>query len=270
MKAVAIVMAGRRKYLECLIPYLLRDLHLFDHIQLWDNAADEDSAYLRELAETWPGVFEVKTLPEGERIIPKDDAAHRVANLAKFYRYATDVDTIYIKFDDDIVWIEEGAIERLLAYREMHPKWWMVIGNVLNNSATYLLHRNETPEWEDEYTNGIYKSAEVANTIHEEFLTRGRLGDLSEYRFNIWAGGNTKQIPNQVYAFLGRDWAEFGGKVQSHDEYLWLARTKREEMSRSSCVYGPSLFVHYSYFPQQDGIDHSHLEAYTKLAKEVA
>lgn len=66
------------------------------------------------------------------------------------------------------------------------------------------------------------------------------------------------------------DWAEFGGKLSFPDEYLVLGYSIPKELNKRHCIYGPSLFVHYSHFPQNEGIDPKYLEAYTKLAQEVS
>ena len=269
MKVVGIVFAGRTRYLQCLVPYLLRDARLFDHIELWDNTSLEDRGYAHALAIEYPHLFKVINLGDGY-IIDRQDFDHKVANLHLFFKRGLDKDTLYIKLDDDIVWIAPGAIEGLIRYRQAHPEWWMVVGNTINNTACRLLHTDgEIPlSWENEYQDGVYKSSTMANACHEEFFRRLKTKTLEDYDFGVWDSVRPRQIPNQAYAFLGEDWVLHGGN-SGPDEYKHYGETIPQALGRRHCIYGPSLFVHYSYRPQEPGVDPKHLLAYQALAGEV-
>ena len=265
MKVVGVIPVGREKYLRCLVPYLLRDRHLFDHIQLWVNCADEDRDYVYQLAIDHPGLFILKNAPHGEN---PNDRDHRVANIHYFHRNCVDPDTVYVRFDDDIVWVAPNAISDLIAYRLANPDWWMVVGNIVNNGATYILHAGGTipPNWDSEFKQKLHLYSEMANFSHRRFFERLDSETLHKYNFEVWNGGLGTLIPNQVYAFFGKDWAKFQGETGSIDEYSWLGQTKPVQEGRRNCMLGSTLFVHYAYKPQEEGVKPDYLERYQRLA----
>ncbi|ORY41252.1 hypothetical protein BCR33DRAFT_718901 [Rhizoclosmatium globosum] len=58
------------------------------------------------------------------------------------YNHISDPNAIYLKIDDDIVFIEDGAIETMV-YEVMSRKWAIVSGNVVGNFYfTHLHHRS--------------------------------------------------------------------------------------------------------------------------------
>src|SRR5881392_2415740 len=105
-KVVAVTPAGRKRYLAVLLPYVLKNRHLIDEYQLWVNTKDDwDIGYIKSVRDKWPELI---------RLIWPSIPAAGSASVFQFYRYCTAERTIYIKLDDDICFIQDGALEELL------------------------------------------------------------------------------------------------------------------------------------------------------------
>ena len=104
-KIVVNTAAGRRRYLQYLIPFVVSN-ELVDRYDLWQ--------------------------PDG--------VINGVLSIDAFYRYCCDDDTIYIKLDDDIIWLEPNFFEELVSFRIANPSYFMVSPLVINNDiSTYIL-----------------------------------------------------------------------------------------------------------------------------------
>jgi hypothetical protein len=50
------------------------------------------------------------------------------------------VDTVYVRFDDDVVWINPRFFDTFLAFRLCHPEYFAVAPLIISNAmSTYLL-----------------------------------------------------------------------------------------------------------------------------------
>ena len=107
-KIVCVTPAGRARYMKILLPYILSSPYV-DEYHIWVNTPNpEDVKFLRICNERFRKVKLIHL--EGET--PKG-----VDTICKFFKTAIVSDTIYIRFDDDIVFIEEGFFERFF-------HWW--------------------------------------------------------------------------------------------------------------------------------------------------
>lgn len=166
-RIVAVTPAGRRRYLEILASYVLRDPSI-DEWHLWDNCrTQEDRAYLRRLADT---DTKVRIVQE-----PSVDGTNRSVN--QFYKRARDPGTFYIKLDDDIVYLPENFGLRLyskaLSEKDLFS-WWSPL--VLNNAiCTYLLRakgiiKTQAPLTAQANCPIAWGSPLFAKNLHEAFL----------------------------------------------------------------------------------------------------
>ncbi len=70
---------------------------------------------------------------------------HAGKGFANHYRQLAS-DTHYIKLDDDIVYIKEGAVEAML-YEKLRSRFWIVSANVINHSGGYCIPRPTLNVW---------------------------------------------------------------------------------------------------------------------------
>ena len=271
MRVVGVIQAGREFSLRIMVPYLLRERHIFDHIELWLNCVGSNKDYLHSLERDYNGFFKVVPNPN----IPYyalDDVTHLAANLSDFWGLATDWDTLYVKIDDDIVWWEEGAIEGLVNFRIEHPPYFQCILATINNTNCNYLFKEMgvlpvvpdgctysayckvclVNEHEDVHTN------QVPVDIHNYFLDHvvGNKDEIAKFHFRHRELREREITANQVYAFFGRDYAKMLdhpelGRMHwdtvSRDEYRYLTETYPQLTGELNAFYGGHLCSHLSY-----------------------
>ena len=110
---------GRERTVSVLARYLERDHYrgIVDEWWLCLNTEPEQVSDLRYaigtdgLIRRYPTWVRAMNRPAGlPRLTPKQ------RNTGYFYRYMTDPDTVYVRFDDDIVYVHPDAIERIVRH----------------------------------------------------------------------------------------------------------------------------------------------------------
>ena len=130
-KVVVCTPAGREKYLSVFKKFIYRKMEegLVDGWQLWLNSNDPgDIAYLESMEKENP---KVKIYRLGEPIVPMVETplmnTYNALQTHKFFVNTHDDDTIYIRFDDDIVWCADDAIEKICKARIDNPDAFVYI-----------------------------------------------------------------------------------------------------------------------------------------------
>src|SRR5262245_37360936 len=139
-RVVAVTPAGRKRYMEILLYYLLRDRHLIDEYHVWVNTEDEDDLdYLRELEREHGDLVRLIHLDETFKTALRTCMTTLGGEvplwklIGVFHKHCVDRDTIYIRFDDDICYVAPDALEALLTFRVAHPSYFAVYPNIVNN-----------------------------------------------------------------------------------------------------------------------------------------
>lgn len=200
--------SGRKANMEVQRPYIERLLARYpkSELHLWDLTRDPDDAfYLRQWAAEHEQVALVGHLHPGHPIPCLGDwrgPGHRKCTCMKHkppysdpYRYYRDNphrgsrvpdyndDTVFVKFDDDVLWMDTDMFGAVLSFLETHPDQ-IASANVVNNvvCAKYepsLRDRvmekfnipNTEPRWDEAWW-ALHTSAEFAMISH------GWLGDF--------------------------------------------------------------------------------------------
>ena len=272
-RIVGVTPAGRKRYMQLLVPYIMDNKHLFDEYRFWINTNEpEDLAYIDELCSLHPDFFRKETLADSRPDLVSTSA--RVQLIRHFFRNCTDNETIYMRFDDDICWIHPQAIQRLLDFRIDNPEPFLVYPAIINSGRTAYIHQvmGFNPErllkgWPGKGFNefNLIKSPpEIAQRLHDAFLECVKQGHVDHLFFGRYFIRNYERVPINCIAFYGRDFATFEGIVgddKDHwQEELWLTQVKARELGRPSCIWGQSLMAHFAFHTQRN-----HLEENTNL-----
>jgi hypothetical protein len=264
MKIVCVTPAGRRRYLRLLLPYVLACPGL-DRYDLWVNTADPgDLAFLAAVADLDPRIRLVE-LPAG----PPPGAGR----IRHFWPLAMEADTLYLRFDDDVVWLSPGFFETLLACRLARPDAFMVAPLVINNAlGSFVLQtfgkiaasRGLGP---DRFDPTGWHSSSFAESLHRlllEILAAGELGRLDCGRLPISA--NCFSI--NCVSWFGRDMAAVGGRFpESEDEEAAAGCTLALRAGRINLLETAAVAAHFAFYTQRLALDASDLlSAYGRLA----
>jgi hypothetical protein len=249
-RVVAVTPAGRRRYMELLAPQILASA-LVDRYDIWVNTANPaDNAYLAGLAAQYE---RVRLVPQPDGKAPGVDAIHG------FHRHAADADTIYIRFDDDIVWLEPGFFEKLLRFRVDHPQHFLVSPLVINNElcSSILQIQGKIRPWRrirtDCFDRVGWAQPQFAVALHRLFLDLVRRGQSAR----LHAGAHAVALNHfsiNCICWFGRDLAAFGGTVDEQEE-VDLSVVIPMRLSRTNCFYTDTIAVHFAFFSQRAWVD---------------
>ncbi len=246
-RVVALTPAGRKRHLEILKKYIEKSPFI-DSWQLWMNTGNgDDINYMNEIASDKIEIKRIEGLNEQDNF-----------SICKFFQYAQDEDTIYIRFDDDIVFIEDNAIENLLKARLDNPEPFVVFANIVNNALISVIHQRigalgmemgEAPR--DRFGHLNHRNPEFAKFIHNNFVEKYKNGKLEEYIFPNETISDYNTFSINCFAFFGKDMKE----TPERDEELWISQKRPEELKRPNMICGNALVVHYAFFPQRNELD---------------
>jgi hypothetical protein len=124
----AFIPSGRKRTESILLTNLRRFDPIIDEVQVWLNTdGDErdrenhapntegDREWLLSLPDHWDKI-KLYELPEGwVRRYPKQYNTHA------FYRHTVDPETLYFRFDDDVVYIDDAYFTNMVRARLAHP-----------------------------------------------------------------------------------------------------------------------------------------------------
>lgn len=270
-KVVSVTPYGRHRYVEILVRHLLGLRHLIDEHHFWINTDDaEDLAFVENLARAYPDFF--RLVYDSSRYSKKNC----VPRICHFWQKCDEDDTLYLKLDDDLVWMADGAIERLLEFRLDNPQYLAVFPNTVNNSLCSHLHQRmgllpDSPVIEYECLGEVsWRRWQTAQTCHETFFRLHAGDELSRYRFSTWQLRACERFSINAMCWLGSDLAEGARRFEGDDEQ-WVTEILPRQTHRHCCIVGDALVAHFAYGPQRAGLEANceALAAYKAIAPQA-
>lgn len=273
--------AGREKYLSIFKKFIYRKMEegLIDGWQLWLNTVDaSDIAYLESMERENP---KVKIYRIGEQI--NSTGFYETFNPLKthlFFANAQDDDTIYIRFDDDIIWCAEDAIEKICKARIDNPKAFMVTPNIVNSTICNSYHQENgalseeagkvkrytvsDPNYAylDEFN---YSDGKLFDHIHNTFKKHYEEGTLDKYYVPSRSYDEYERFSICCICWFGKDKISLG-----YIEEPQLAWELPEALNRPNFFVGDALLVHMSYHTQRpyaEATGDVHLKFYETITK---
>ncbi len=250
-KIVVNTAAGRRRYMQYLIPYVV-GCDIVDRYDIWINTHNmADIEFFRRIAGKFPKV---------SLVWQPDGVVNGNSTINAFYKDCTEPETIYFKLDDDIVWMEPGLIEKMVKFRVDNPRYFLVTPLVINNSlSTYLLQVEEKLKLDNYYQASashpvLWKSGNFAAELHSWFMDRYlKQGRWAELHIGKKEMGMTRFSINSILWF-GDEMKKFSGVVPGDDEeYLSCIYPTMKGMSNA--WNGDAIVAHFAFFTQRESLD---------------
>ncbi len=310
-RTVIVTPAGRERYLSVLRPYVQRLVQsgLAAEWQLWENTrTDGDAAFVQRLRSehAW-----ITVVPYGWTIRGKskgatgdgrekplvdsllteefaDEDKGSVLGVTRFLRRCTDADTLYVKMDDDLVWLGGPAVFRaFVSYVQSAPDNVLVSANVVNNIACeWLVERAHagTPRAIDclRLASAVLEPLGQRSGTHAEKQLREALPDPSLRAVQeVWRWplslsincvawkGNTLRSLQDTHHPMGQDWGYAGVTLgrSSDEEWLGVRCSLRQAEYH---VFGSFVAVHFAFSRQEAHLLATDLlQRYTELANQV-
>jgi hypothetical protein len=249
--------------MDLLAAYMLRE-HDRGHVDEW-VLFDCPYTYLdKDIADhTAAGRDWIKVIKEPTLVLGSGDARNPCGwNLSLFYKYLKDTECVYVRMDDDIVYIHDDAIPRLVRFRLANPEPFAIFPLIINNVRTsYLLQQaGILPESEfGRFTNTMTDKLALETAIHPYRLHRKVLDSLycghalEDFALNsrIFTDFEDGHISINSFAIFGRDMAQYGEECEdTHDEESFFSLWQPEKLGRQNALCGDSIVVHFSYASQ--------------------
>lgn len=264
-KIVVNTAAGRRRYMQYLIPYIVA-CPLVDRYDIWVNTHNgADIEFFKQVAAKYP-VVNLVWQPDG--------VVNGNASINAFYKACVERHTIYFKLDDDLVWMEPGLIEKMVKFRVENPDCFLVSPLVINNAlSTYLLQEAGKIRLDGYYNADashpiLWKSGAFASELHQWFIKNYlRTGRWEELHLGRKLMGMTRFSINAILWF-GDEMAKFGGIVPGDDEEF-MSCVYPTQQGMVNAWNGDAIVAHFAFFTQREQLDKAHiLETYGKICRE--
>lgn len=256
-RVVAFTPWGRKLTGSILFNYMKRDHDrgILDEWWLCENTDEdqlEDRGYAQRLSLEYDWIKVVYQPEDEPRLHPKQQ------NTKKFYRYMRDKNTIYLRFDDDIVYVEPNAIERLTTARIFKKQPFVIFPVIWNNAiCSYYLQQFESmPSWwgkvgEPYCMDPIgWGNPDFAIGIHGHLLDMIEQDSVEKlfmhHDIQLPIG---QQFSVSCFAQTGEEYAKAG--VIHSEEESWHTMEMPYHTGRANMILSNSLVSHFSFFNQR-------------------
>lgn len=249
-KVVANTAVGRRQYLKLLLPQVLAS-DIVDRYDLWVNTLNKvDIAFFEAMA---------KQFPKLNLIWQPNNEVNGILSIADFYQYCQDEDTIYIKLDDDVIWMAPNFFEEICKFRIDHPDYFLVSPLVINNGiCTYLIENQGHIKFSQHFTCQAYDmkfyNGSLAEDIHNYFLTNFLLPNKYSELYCGHHRISLQRFAINAVAWFGHDFKKFNGMVTGDDEeFLTLTYPAKHDLL--NCFDCNTIVAHFSFSAQRQYLD---------------
>jgi hypothetical protein len=274
-KIVPFIPAGRKLTMTILMDNLYRHKDVVDQVQIWLNT-DPDQVEDRAWLETLPNKYGdfVRLI---ERRIDRGVQIPKQLNTGGFYINTTDEDTIYFRFDDDIIYIDDDYFKNILDFRVDNPDYFLVFGNIINNATTsyYLQEQGKIPEKfgivESDFCMDPvgWTSPYFALMLHEQMLKKIKSDKVSDMYLKDKIELDRKRFSVSNFCFFGKDFRRFDGDLMGAEEESWLTEDYPKKTGVVNVICPNALCVHFSFFAQREYlIKKNILEKYKEIAQD--
>ena len=254
---------GREETMSILVKYMERDVMagVVDEYHLYintDPGQERDREYAQELNEEHAWIV-LKDRPENLPVLyPKQ------LNTGRYDRYATEPDTDYIRFDDDIVYVHENAIERLVRRKIGSPS--LVCFPIIWHNAICSYYSQQFGKIPMEF--GVVREpycmdpigwidAGFAESIHNlllDHIANSTVDSLFwHHDIQLQIG---KQFSVSCFAAESDIYRELPipGVLTHEEEEHWHTVHQTQATGRANSIVGNALVSHLSFFPHRDYI----------------
>lgn len=279
-RVVVVTPAGRKRYMEILFKYILSQKNVIDEYRIWVNTLEkEDLDYFKELEKQYKGFVTLDT-GDGEATNATN------LNICKFFKNCIDEKTVYVRLDDDVVYIESDFIEKIVKYRIKNKNPFLVYGTIINNACVdYILQKMGMYTdlaklsyeclcpigWRDPVSCELKHNYFINNFLSLYKIVDGNLKVEQSIPklFYEWYLNDYERVSINCISWLGSTFKEFNGEV-GHDEEQWLSVDKPKEIGKPNVIYGEAICSHFAFHTQRAHMDGTDILKKYKTISNIA
>jgi len=178
--------------------------------------------------------------------------------IAAYQYYAAQRDAhesdLFLKCDDDIVYVDLDRLRDFIAYRRAHEEHFLVSANVLNNGVCAHFQQQlgalpaQGPQFERPpggLCGSLWASGAKAEALHRTFLSAPARFTLANPEAIVW----NERVSINFIAFLGKDLVHIPD-VMADDEHE-MCYGVRKRARKTNCIYMPFVVAHLSFYKQE-------------------
>lgn len=257
MKTIGITFAGRRDRMQLLVAYILKALEhgLLSEWHVWNYSRSQmDSDWIGSLPSLHPNIC----------IMTPTTDKKRYGDCYRYYQRSAPAcapEDVFLKFDDDIVYLDLKELQGFLDARRANPSLVILSANVVNNPTCLFLQQTKGhfPGFDADQ---LWTSGVEATALHQAFLEdparQGKFQGVLEWhpqgRLNI-----------NFIAWLGADMGIVAACEDTESDELNLSCLFPQSLGRPIGVYGPLVVSHLSFYAQDAAMPVGHLiDMYSK------
>jgi hypothetical protein len=260
-KIIIVTPAGRRRYLKLLLQQIIeyRNDGILDEYHLWKNTVDgDDILWMHEQQQQYSEFIKII---ESEVPINVDTIGDRIAS---FHKYCIEDNTIYVRFDDDVVLLDNiNAFKKFIDFRIDNQQYFMIYPTILNNSIiTHLLQRQGKISTEFGIVNYEcgdilgWHSPEFSCNFHNEILQKiNTKKSLEDFYMNNWILYYNERVSINGIAWIGSKFRELCNGIIDINEEQDISVWKPQQFKMNNCIYGEYVIVHYAFHTQRKLLD---------------
>lgn len=262
-KVICVTPSGRQRYMELLVPMILSS-DIVDEYQIWVNTTNQSDLYF------------LSSLPSNDkriRLIYSDIPHNGNLSIYRFFRQAIEPRTVYIRFDDDIVWIEKDSIEKIARFRINNPQYFLTSPIIINNAVitSLLIMLGKITDIAHIRPNVLddlaWKDPIFAYHLHKRFIGLINNNNLDSLRFDKREISLNRWSINCI-SWLGDFFRTFNGEI-GEDEEEYITTVKPTQLGMPNCIHGDTMVSHFSFFTQRDHLDNTEiLSEYKKIFQD--
>lgn len=250
---IACCFAGRKDRMEVQLKYIIELLkkNIIDRYDIWNFAwSTEDKEFVNSLSQIHPKI-NVRFAPnEQAKTTASRGNLTATAQIGYFYSKAYDAkkheNDIFIKIDDDVVWIDNSMMEHFIDIRRTNTEPFLISADVINKKVT--------------------KSRSHAILQHYKFLSK-QIKAKKNLRLKPYS--SSKRLSINFCSWLGSDLKHisesFSNRGTGDEDEIQLCSHIPRYLGRENAVLRDFNVVHLSFGTQEPMPKHI-LNKYRKLA----
>ena len=243
MRIVAVTFAGRKIFMEVLFPYIKKYSKYLDEYHIYAATNNpEDLDYIDKFASENSFV----------KVFRAEKGRDPVYLWNECYKNSQDSDAIYIKIDDDIVFIDESLFTEFVEFRKENPQYPIIYPLIVNNTYISWILQEKMGISFSETSNFDSRWDSVIGLIREHLKSKGipdRITDIIHEEFVLcpvgWGSVEfAKSVHNRFLDLLENN--KIDGFKKSKDNSMGMVLDKNQPASINCCSWLGSGMKEYT------------------------
>lgn len=268
MKRIIITLTHRLDNIKLFAKLLDNQINDYDEWHIWFNSRDNNIKN---------EILQLINSRKGSIIIPNNSDPDRgLANVPRFWKQdSTDNDAVYIKLDDDIVWMEPGFIRKMFEFKTQNTNNFIVSANVINNAITSFLHVRTGHLSINTFKNGLlgklpctdnflcpygWANPNFAEQLHLAFIEDIKQNNYQKWYLPNWILDLQQIISINAISWIGSDMHMFLNTMDmgENDEFF-IMNYGSIRLNKLNIIYGQAICAHYSFHTQKAYLDKTNI-----------